>query len=146
MTVSLLLRCAACVRVQHERCEGRPECCCQVCQSQAIRSDARRRLETANSTGLLRDSLREVLALLAQRQVRRDRIRLSSPVRQGPCWCGCGEQVVGSPYGRRKRYVDRTHQDRAYRARRAGRELAGGLARDADAVWLRGPAASGARW
>lgn len=118
MRDSLVLRCAACVRVRHDRCEGRPGCCCLVCHSRAIRSDAQRRLEGANSTGLLRDSLREVLALLAQRQIRRDRIQRADPVRQGRCWCGCGQQVVGSPYGRRKRYVNRTHQDRAYRARR----------------------------
>jgi hypothetical protein len=38
------------------------------------------------------------------------------------CKCGCGEEVEQKKSGRLRRYVNKTHQMRAYRRRKAGKE------------------------
>jgi hypothetical protein len=65
-----------------------------------IVADARRRMETGTDTGALGASLTEVLALLSQRQVRRDLIARTPP---GIRYCAvCGGSMPASRFGRRK--------------------------------------------
>jgi site-specific DNA recombinase len=45
-------------------------------------------------------------------------IRVTEPVYQGKCECGCGTDVYGSSYGTRKKYVDQAHARKAAHLRR----------------------------
>jgi hypothetical protein len=40
-------------------------------------------------------------------------IRVTEPVYQGKCGCGCGTDVYGSSYGTRKKFVDHAHARKA---------------------------------
>lgn len=116
------LRCPGCARQPPpHRCHGRSSpCCCAQCHGTAIRADARRRMESSNSTGLLRDSVRELLALAAQRQARIDLITRSTPVTV-TCVV-CGRQFAASRFGRRRCTCSGTCRTRLWRQRRAERE------------------------
>ena len=83
-------------------------------------SDATRRARESNSVQLLRASLIEVLTVYHQKQRRvRKSIYTAGTIPFGACLCGCGEQVRGSPIGRRKLYVNHAHEMRAFRKRKA---------------------------
>jgi site-specific DNA recombinase len=49
-------------------------------------------------------------------------IRVTEPVYQGKCECGCGTDVYGSSYGTRKKFVDQAHARKAAQLRRRTRE------------------------
>jgi hypothetical protein len=46
-------------------------------------------------------------------------VRETQAVYQGKCECGCGADVYGTKYGKRKRYINGTHRIRADRRRAA---------------------------
>jgi hypothetical protein len=128
------------------RCLGRESGCrCSACPGRyrEIVGDARRRMETATDTGALRASLTEVLALLSQRQARRDLIARTPPAIR---YCAvCGGPMPASRFGRRKITCSgrcrtalwRLHQrqaaaaDTGMRKNRARRERAAERAREA---------------
>jgi len=77
-------------------------------------------MQTSNSTGLLRDSVRELLALAAQRQSRIDLITRSEPV---TIHCVvCSRPVAASRFGRRRLTCSGACRNRLWRQRTAERE------------------------
>ena len=83
-------------------------------------------MEASKSTGLLRDSVREKLALAAQRQSRIDLIARSDPI---TVTClGCGRPVAASRFGRKRSTCSGTCRTRLWRQRKAERERARTLA------------------
>jgi hypothetical protein len=113
--------CNECRHVRHHQCRGRDSgCLCFQCWSGAVVADAARRARESNSTQLLRASLNDMIALHLQKQRRvRKAIYSAGTINFGTCLCGCGEQVYGSPIGRRKLYVSHAHEMRAFRRRKA---------------------------
>jgi hypothetical protein len=118
----LRLRCPGCFRKPPpHRCQGRSSpCCCTHCHGSAIKADARARMQASNSTGLLRDSVRELLALAAQRQSRIDMIIRSEPVTV-TCVV-CARRVAASRFGRRRLTCSGTCRNRLWRQRNTERE------------------------
>ena len=120
--LSRKLRCPPCSHVRHDLCQGRESGCrCAQCPGRyaEILADARRRADTANDTGLLRDSLNEMIALAVQRYIRLGQIRSLPPV---PAVCsGCGKKITQSRFGRKRRWCSERCKNRAKRERAAER-------------------------
>jgi hypothetical protein len=76
-------------------------------------------MESSNSTGMLRDSVRELLALAAQRQSRMDMINRSEPVMVTCMVCLC--VVEACKFGRRRLTCSAACRTRLWRKRRAER-------------------------
>lgn len=140
--MTLVLRCAPCAHVEHHRCDGPAACCCSQCFGAQIIANARRRIDSANDTGQLRFALAQVLALAIQKQSRRAKLSAAQPVSFGPCRCGCGQAVFGSPYGARKLYASRSCSNRAYLGRKRQRE-AQEAARPAEGIDFSAPGWTG---
>jgi hypothetical protein len=92
----------------------------------AVKAEALRRARESNSPQLLRESLLQVLGLLARREttaIRRRSAEARPAVRA--CACGCGEPVSRDlPNGQPRRYVDDRHRKRAWWRERRGRGAA----------------------
>jgi hypothetical protein len=120
--LSRKLRCPPCSHVRHDLCQGRETGCrCAQCPGRyaEILADARRRADTANDTGLLRDSLNELIALAVQRYIRLGQIQSLPPV---PAVCsGCGKKITQSRFGRKRRWCSEKCKNRARRERAAER-------------------------
>ena len=116
--LSRKLRCPPCSHVRHDLCQGRESGCrCAQCPGRyaEILADARRRADTANDTGLLRDSLNEMIALAVQRYIRLGQIQSLPPV---PAVCsGCGKKITQSRFGRKRRWCSERCKNRAKRER-----------------------------
>ena len=128
---ALRIRCPACRRVRHDQCErriGEGECRCLQCWKGEITSAAWRRARDSTDTGLLRASLRDVLALVVQRDDFRRRVLAGGEIDYGACLCGCGRKVIGGRMGPHRRYATAACRQRAYRRRRADLLARNGLA------------------
>ena len=118
--------CNACKHVQHHGCTF-PECTCWQCHLREGLAYLARTHREANTVQHLRIALGIAISFLAQRWKFRvkaiydgDRV-----IPFGACLCGCGEQVRGSRYGRRKLYLNHAHEERAgYRRRKKARAAA----------------------
>jgi hypothetical protein len=118
---AVVLKCAGCARKPPPHaCQGRPPCCCVICHGADIVADARRRQDTSNGTAMLRDSVRELLALRSQRLALAERIRLAEP-RIHRCEA-CGALIASQRHGRHRRTCSGACRTRLWRKRK--RELA----------------------
>lgn len=117
----LILRCAECAHVRHDRCVRRSGglCRCRQCWRSEIIATAKRRIESSADTGTLRDSLTEIVALEIQGEISRQKVAHAPPVRYGHCLCGCGIEIIGKRYGRNRLYLNQAHRQRAYARRKA---------------------------
>ncbi len=121
VTAELVLKCAGCARKPPpHRCQGRPPCCCVICHGSAIVADARHRQATSSGTAMLRESVRELLALRSQRLALAERIGLAEP-KPGRC-AACGSPILSLRHGRARRPCWGAWRTRLRRQRK--RELA----------------------
>ncbi len=134
-------KCPACRKVRHDQCAGRSAPCrCQQCHYRAIIAEAQAALAVPVTYAPAR-LVADLLALLAQRQVRRDAIAHSAPARQGRCALpGCRQWVVSSRFGRRRLYCCRYHKLRAWQLKKRREASEAGQAAAAAAAELTVPA------
>jgi|RhiMetdeSRZDD1v2_1073273.scaffolds.fasta_scaffold122705_2 hypothetical protein len=117
----LVLRCEKCSAVLHDQCRGRATGCrCSQCWTREMLRNARSAYTTPGvlSSAWYR-ALGDLLALESQRSARRRKIRTAAPQFNSYCEAPrCGKPVMGSPYGRKRRYCSPSCKARAYRQRR----------------------------
>lgn len=118
----LTIKCGPCVRIDHANCTGRASGCrCNLCPGRhaEIMADARHRAATSNSTGLLRQSVEELLALMAQKNSWFQAMA-AKPTRASFC-PECGERLVILPWGRPRETCSRRCRNARYWRRRKER-------------------------
>jgi hypothetical protein len=119
----MVVRCRACARVQHQDCAGRAAGCrCAQCWGRQMASQARAAYRTPGTTAAaLYRALGDMIALEAQRSIRGRKIRTAEPRLQGSC-LACHQPVMGSVFGRKRKYCSPACKAVAYRRRRRARE------------------------
>ena len=121
-------QCRPCRTYHHHECLGPPRCTCAWCHGRQVIASGWETFDTSNSVQSLRIALGKALTMADQKQTRREVVWWSNPEPAGICLCGCGQTVIASRFGRRRRYVSNVHRQRAY-DRRVARE------RQAAALW-----------
>lgn len=111
-----VFRCPECLRVDHRNCRGRPFCACRICQSQNIMRDA----------GLRKHDplVRELLALLLQRNAREYKLARAQPVITTCANPACRRPIPNKPAGRHRRTCSHACRQAVYYLRKKLREQA----------------------
>jgi hypothetical protein len=115
-----VIRCRSCAQDAHgpacERYRKIAPCHCLQCWSRIDAEAALDAYRHSTDAAILRASLGNLIAYRDQVIHRRKMINEAEPLPPFPCGCGCGQMVTGAiPYGRPRRYIDRTHGKRAQR-------------------------------